>query len=118
MYDVVNSKGYIYNALRYRRQKERRSNELVPAMNDLYVTDEDYGEEEKQELQIFFKTCLVHKNKAQLIQKLKQTVEFRCSLLRSNKESLRETFPFYFTSPNLVNRNYSTRICYFDCFSI
>lgn len=115
LYDSKNSKGSIYYALRYRRTKDRRSNELISKMNDLSVTNEKFSEDEKQELQIFFKTCLVHKNRAQLIEKLKETVEFRCSLLKSNKENLRGTFPFYFTCPSLVNKNLSARICCFEC---
>lgn len=82
-------------------------------MKDLSVTNEKFSEDEKQELQIFFKTCLVHKNRAQLIEKLKETVGFRCSLLKSNIENLCGTFPF--TCPSLVNKNHSARIFCFEC---
>lgn len=106
--------------MRYRKDKGRKSNEsneLESQMNNLRVTNEEFSEDEKQKLLIFFKTCLVHKNRAQLIEKLKETVEFRCLLLTSDKDSLSEIFPFYFTCPSLVNRNHFPRIFCFECFT-
>lgn len=73
------------------------------AMQDLNMGEKDYSESEIQEILIYFRTCIVSTDKSALIKKLSQTTNLRCKILEANNQDLREIFPFYFVSPDLVS---------------
>lgn len=106
LYDSASSSGFVYNAMRYRKTKARagtksKINDVTSDLENLRLIDKVYTEDEKEDLRIFFKTCLAHKDESLLIEKMKESVQFRCELIK-DKVNLTETFPFYFASPKLV----------------
>lgn len=52
---------------------------------------------------LFFKTCLIDRDKEILKIKLKQTIAMRQKVLKRRETKFIESFPFYFLSPELVS---------------
>lgn len=82
-------------------------------------SSESFSEEEKKEILIFFKSCHVESNKIALMEKLQNTVQLRCEIFEEKNKDLREIFPFYFVSPEIVSSIIIKMIlirlyCYFD----
>lgn len=83
------------------------------AMQDLNMNEKEYSESETEEILTFFKTCVVSKEKSALIEKLSQTINLRCEMLKANNRDIREIFPFFFVAPDLVSQDYHiTNITY------
>lgn len=92
----------------YARKKEKRF-QLVEQLrfttNDTQVvsTLEDLTEDQQTELILFFKTCVVHNDMQELKAKMKETVNFRRSLILKKETRFPELFPFYFVDSELVS---------------
>lgn len=91
--------------------KKYQKKNLVQALDDLNVSSDDIAdsdalsEEEEKAAMLFFRTCVVHRDREQLKIKLKQTVKARENLIRKKGTKFHQVFPFYFIDPMLV--------CYF-----
>lgn len=73
-------------------------------MQDLNMGEKkEYSESEIQEILIYFRTCIVSTDKSALIEKMSQTTNLRCKILEADNRDQRETFSFYFVSPDLVS---------------
>lgn len=63
---------------------------------------EELSIEEKQDLVLFFKSCLTSKCVDEIKDKLKSTVKFRAELLSDESTNIPELFHFFFVKPELV----------------
>lgn len=50
----------------------------------------------------YFKNCVVRDSRAELIEKMHQTVEFRRNILSQTPDEIQKIFPFYFVDAELV----------------
>lgn len=111
-------KGVLYNKLLYRKysksNKKDPSKENVCSGEDLTEDGEaDVGNitanfeqltlQEELEYLLYFKTCIVGRDKDVLKIKMQQTIKLREATIRKREVKFFETFPFYFVSPDLVN---------------
>lgn len=58
--------------------------------------------EEEYSCLLFFKTCLIDRDKEILKIKMQQTIDLREATIRKRETKFIESFPFYFVSPDLV----------------
>lgn len=73
--------------------------------NDATTETVELTEDKEKEIILFFKNCVVQREKNILQQMMKETVDFRQRLLKNPKTKLHETFSFYFVEPELVMTN-------------
>lgn len=120
LYNSAKSCGFIYNILKYRKARAKpRSTEIntnivtdaIDAIHSMTLND-DMTEEEKKEILLFFKSCLVRDERSVLLEKLKISIKLRCEVLKDGHMDSREVFPFYYTSPDIV-RLEMNNICTF-----
>lgn len=64
------------------------------------------SDEEKEDLMLFFKNCIIPRDKPKLLETLKETISFRKEIFALEATRLANCFAFYFTSPDIVS-NYS-----------
>lgn len=94
MYNKVN-----YN--KYGKQKDKESGAYENGSSEDEETPAMTYNEELEHL-LFFRTCVVSRDKAILKIKLKQTVALRENTLKKPDTKFPQAFPFYFVSPDLV----------------
>lgn len=106
----TSKKGILYNKINYRKygkvnkqpEESKEPNDQLPLQN---VTDlmEKMTVDEELTYLLFFKTCLIERDKEILKIKMKQSIALREKVLRKAETKFAESFPFYFISPDLVN---------------
>lgn len=107
-------KGILFNKLNYRKYGKKKLEkpnaiDVVEQTSDVInqnVVDQFASMTIQEELAnlLFFKTCLIDKDKEILKIKLKQTITLRQKVLKKRETKFIESFPFYFLSPDLVSR--------------
>lgn len=60
------------------------------------------SDQEELEYKLFFRTCLVPRDKEILEIKLKKSIAMRERMLKKSKMEFYKMFPFYFVDPSLV----------------
>lgn len=107
LYDPKHRKGSLYNKLNYQKyiqqsRKEARENEnqneLVEQLEEISLADE-------LSYLLYFKTCIVEKEKDILKIKMEKTITLREKVIKKHETKFLESFPFYFVSPDLVSNN-------------
>lgn len=58
--------------------------------------------EEELEYELFFRTCIVARDKDILKIKMKKSIKMRETMIRQNAMEFHQMFPFYFIEPELV----------------
>lgn len=61
-------------------------------------------DEEKKDVQNFFKRCVVTKERKEVEQKLRETKEYRRELIENSLEDYKKMWDFYFIAPDLVRQ--------------
>lgn len=97
----------MYNKFYY---KKYRKNDLVSAMENMELSTDVDGMDETEELSpeeqksamLFFRTCMLDRDRNELIAKLKQTIKARETLIKQKGIKFHQVFPFYFLDPSLV----------------
>lgn len=96
--------GYLYNKFKNQKEKLMRKMQAnLTVSSDADRNECQYSEEEKLELLLFFKTCLIPKDKSKLLQTLKETIQFRKELYACDSTIFADSFKFYFISPDIVS---------------
>lgn len=126
LYDPKHRKGLVYHKLAYRQygKKDRIEDELQNLTISEQVEDENntntLDPNEELELLLYFRTCIVNRDKEILKIKLKQTIELRETLIKKKDTVFYQSFPFYFVSPDLViyfslfiEKNFNCEYCFF-----
>lgn len=107
MYDYKRRAGVLYHKFVYHkygkgvREEENSQNNEPESEADKSSTDLTYNEE--LEHLLFFRTCVVNRDKEVLKIRMKQTVAMREKTLKKNETKFPEMFPFYFVEPDLVS---------------
>lgn len=107
LFNAKERKGLVYNKFFY---KKYRKNDLVSAMENMELsTDvdnmdgiEELSAEEQKDAMLFFRTCMLERDRKELIVKLKQTIKSRETLIKQKGIKFHQVFPFYFLDPSLV----------------
>lgn len=117
MYDYKRKAGLLYHKFVYQKYGKGTR---VRGNSDHDIADEESDPSTEltynQELEhlLYFRTCVVSRDKDVLQIRLKQTISFREKLLKKNETKFPELFPFYFVSPDLVSSPLiSTEILFF-----
>lgn len=106
-------KGILLNKLIYRRYNKPRKDEAkanekqndstqVPEVDNVAKHFGQMTLEEEYSCLLFFKTCLIDRDKDILKIKMQQTIQLREKTIRKRETKFIESFPFYFVSPDLV----------------
>lgn len=95
MCDAKRKTGTLYNALAYRRRCRREST--------IKVADVEIGENEKQELHKFLKSCVLPKDRKVLEDTLVKYKDYRRSMIINDVDHYIEISDFYFVDPDLVS---------------
>lgn len=111
LYNIKERKGIVYNKMFYKRYHKKS---LVSAMENINLSgsniedniidheSSDLTDEEELEYKLFFRTCLIPRDKEILEIKLKKSVAMRERMLKKSKMEFFKMFPFYFVDSNLV----------------
>lgn len=99
MWDPSKGKGFLYFKFKNNNRSDKRTN--VPEV--IQQNEPELSQEEKDELTLFFKTCVVPDQKLALLRKLEATVQFRTTMLKDATTNFTELFPFYFVCPDIVS---------------
>lgn len=94
------------NAKKDENDDEAAVDNTIEVIEELTLNEkssESFSEEEKNEMFIFFKSCHVETNRIALMEMLQNTVQLRCEIFKEKDKDLREIFPFYFVSPEIVS---------------
>lgn len=93
LYDYDNRSGFLFNKF-----KNNPANPRLPrAVEVLELT-----EEQKEDYRQFFKNCVVAKEKELIKQKLRESVDYRKSMMADYSDDFNSIFDFYFVSPDLI----------------
>lgn len=126
LYDQKKRKGVLYNKLFYqkygppatrknkkRNNKNNKNHDNSLSRNDTSQFDEDLNRSiaelnhltlnEELENLLFFKTCIVSRNRDVLELKMKNTIALREKAIKKHETKFVEIFPFYFVEPELVS---------------
>lgn len=90
--------GSLYNAVLYRRRRQRRTEQ----QSILEVSLIEVSEAQKQNVLNFLKTCVLPANIDSLKTTLSQYKDLRMSMIRNSFDEYKEVWLFYFTCPDLV----------------
>lgn len=101
LYNTTTSSGWVYTKVRNKRQVKRKQNAAAD-IGHLVEANEYLTEDEKKKHILFFRTCVMPRDKEKLKVLMKATVPFRKELLKDCDFS--DIFKFYFSSPDLVIR--------------
>lgn len=106
----MNSAGFLYNKARNMRKKKTADEPKESDCDENLAEDEEESiyekpltEAEENELLLYFKSCTIANDKAEIKEKLKQTVSFRQRKLQDTRTNLPEMFSFFFAAPDLVS---------------
>lgn len=97
--------GSLYNALLYRRRKNRNSEPTIE--NEPHV---DLTDAQKEQIKNFLKTCRLPENKNEMQMILSQHKDFRKDLIHNSFDEYKTLWSFYFVCPDLVSIVY---LCFF-----
>lgn len=97
--------GYLYNRIRYLRNKKSSSDNQQNIRNDDMSTTTDTSSQEYQmEALLYLKTTIVSdQNLADFKEKLKMTFDIRMKMIKDDKVDFLEHFAFLFVRPTLVS---------------
>lgn len=87
----------------YNNNNDIDENDVAESLQNLDISDENFSEDQIEQFMVYFRNCVVSKEKPLLIDRLQQTKKLRNSILKIDKKDIMEIFPFYFTSPDLVS---------------
>lgn len=110
MFDPKNKKGIVYNKITYQKYGKKDLHKAIENIN-LSGSDDDISdsqpltEEEIKETMLFFRTCVVHRDKEMLKEKLTKTIAYREEQIKTKGVKFFELFPFYFIDVDLVCSN-------------
>lgn len=82
---------------------DNNEEDVAESLRNLDINHENFSEDQIDQFMVYFRNCVVSKEKPSLIEKLQQTKNLRNSILKDDKKDIMEIFPFYFTSPDLVS---------------
>lgn len=85
--------------------ENEETDRIVEATQNMSLNEKAFSEEEKKEIIMYFKACVVRIEKTSLISKLKETVNLRIEIMKNAETNITEIFPFYFVEPDLVSEN-------------
>lgn len=124
LYNHSKRKGILYNKLLYRkynmpttrknRKRKSRGNETTVSKDVDTVTNENDMEnsmaaltlEEELDSLLFFKTCVVARNRDVLELRMKNTIPLREKTIKKHETKFFDMFPFYFVEPRLVHSRF------------
>lgn len=97
----------MYNKIVYQKYGKK---DLPKAIENINLSDGDdeisdsqpLTEEEINDLMLFFRTCIVRRDKEILKEKLTKTIEYREQQIKKKGVKFFELFPFYFIDVDLV----------------
>lgn len=89
--------GFLYNAIVYRRRKNRRTRQSV--MN---ISMSNLTEDQKDGIKNFFKTCRLPQAKDNVKNTMAQYKDYRMDLILNSFDEYKEIWSFYFVCPDLV----------------
>lgn len=109
-------KGILFNKLYYRKYAKANkkiesqkgiasesTQDLNHAVAEITEDIESLSLEEELSNLLYFKSCIVDKEKNILKIKMQQTIALREKTIRKRETTFIESFPFYFVDPDLVN---------------
>lgn len=103
LYDAKNKKGFVYQKIVYKKYQKK---DLVKSMDDLVLKNETAEDsltpEEEMAIFLYFRTCIVDKEKEILKIKMKQTISARETAIKKKGTIFYQHFPFYFVDSELV----------------
>lgn len=109
MYDAKNKRGLIYYKLIYQKygKATKKTDENENAVTKLPQSESEKSSgitiDEELAFLLYFRTCIVDRDKEVLKVKLKQTIAMREKLIKKKDTCFHKVFPFYFISPDLVH---------------
>lgn len=101
-------RGLIYNKIKYLKYGKH---DVVNKLNDLNLNADQQentptevltGEEELEYL-LYFRTCIVDREKDILRLKLQKSIKLREKIIEKRDTVFHQSFPFYFTNPEMVD---------------
>lgn len=113
LYNARNKSGLLYYKMVYKKygkgaQEIENSENGDGCVMDVGTDEKDIGTDDltyNEELEhlLFFRTCVVSRDKEILKIRMKQTISLREKTLKTKLTKFPEIFPFYFVSPDLVS---------------
>lgn len=106
------TKGILRNKINYRKYKPSKKtteqhyiDEPEPNGEVECMTEQinEMSVEDELTCLLFFKTCIIDRDKEILKIKMKQTIKLREKTIRKRDTKFVEVFPFYFVAPDLVS---------------
>lgn len=97
--------GYLYNRIRYLRNKKSNSNvEQNSGNNDIMNTSEGNSCSYQMDSLLYLKTTVVsEQNLTEFKEKLKVTLPLRTQMIKDKNVDFLEQFPYLFVRPTLVS---------------
>lgn len=82
---------------------DNHENDVAESLQNLHIDHENFSEDQIDQFMVYFRNCVVSKEKPLLIDQMRQTKKLRNRILKEDKKDIMEIFPFYFTFPDLVS---------------
>lgn len=101
LYDAKNKKGVLYNCISYQRKKRLKNSHKNTSI--LETSNDELDDQDKADVNNFFRTCQLPKDKAILKSKLIETKEYRREMIANSFDEYKEMWNFYFVCPELVS---------------
>lgn len=105
LYNSTAKRGIVYNKLVYIKYGAKRNVIVEAAENIGHCDEEPLSYTEELDYMLFFRTCVVQREKDVLKLKLRKSIAMREKIIRTRNTDFPEKFPFYFISPDLVGYN-------------
>lgn len=110
--DMKNERGLMYRKICYTKYKKPATKKGRLGRNgDDNNCNNNNNDDEIDELEflLFFKSCIVDRDREILKIKLKQSIEMREALVRKKDTQFHKVFPFYFIDPTLILFDFEIR---------
>lgn len=86
-----------------KRKNRKKPTDLDQSIGSVEDAVDQLSLEEELDILLFFKTCIVSRNKEILQLKMKSTIALREKTIKKHEIEFFEMFPFYFVDPDLVS---------------
>lgn len=96
LYDAANRTGFVYHALYYQSRK------ALKVIVEAVIENDFMCDEEKEEINNFFKRCVLPKQRKKVAKRLAETKDYRRELIDSDFDAYKEMWNFYFAVPEIV----------------
>lgn len=106
LYNAAARKGILYNKIIYQKYGKKKTQTAVVESSETNLNDDEISYDEELEYLLFFRTCVIRRDKEILKIKMRRTIKLREKLIKRKSTDFPHMFPFYFIDPELVRHFY------------